>query len=200
MTDQSNELVRMCNGGPDSLAQCRTAATLVVTTPQGLQCFTCPDHTDGHDTEPMAPWFERHGMPVPASVPLEWLPIPGFDGAYELRRDGQLRSHKTWRGYKGPMPRTMKVQVRPNGRRYIQLGLHGGVHCIDALLRDMFGIPLPELVTEDKTPGRTGSWPPRLVPFGFGQGTVTCERCLRVWGPEKTAGEPCPRCSGGPTT
>jgi len=73
-----------------------------------------------------------------------WKPIPGFEGAYEISNHGNVRSWKKWRGSTLPLPRLMKVQTSTNGRRSVQLGLHGGTHSIEMLLHEVWEKPLPE--------------------------------------------------------
>ena len=70
--------------------------------------------------------------------PSEWKAIPGFDGAYDLNAAGDVRSWKVWRGSKDALPRAMKVQVRADKSRWIQLGLHGGTWNVDALVAVLF--------------------------------------------------------------
>ncbi len=74
----------------------------------------------------------------PAMPEGPWRAIPGFDGFYEINAQGDVRSWKEWKGYKGPMPRVMKIQVRDNGTRWIQLGLHGGTWNVDAMAAALF--------------------------------------------------------------
>ncbi len=81
---------------------------------------------------------EARAAAPPAADDHEWRPIPGFGGAYELHRAGRVRSWKAWRGEpQRGLPRAMKVQVI-NGRRSIQLGLHGGSHDVDKLVEQVF--------------------------------------------------------------
>lgn len=83
----------------------------------------------------------RAGAP-PAADDAEWLPIPGFGGAYEIHRDGRVRSWKAWMGATLPLPRAMKVQTTRKGGRVIQLGLHGGTHKVAELVAEIFQKPL----------------------------------------------------------
>lgn len=69
----------------------------------------------------------------------EWRPIPGFDGAYEITAQGDIRSWKVWNRDKRPLPRLMTVKRHSTtGRRMIQLGLHGGTHDVDELVNSIF--------------------------------------------------------------
>lgn len=72
----------------------------------------------------------------------DWEAIPGFDGKYEINRAGEVRSWKPWAGDKRPLPRAMRVQ-HVNGRRVIQLGLHGGTHDVDRLVAVLFADECP---------------------------------------------------------
>lgn len=73
----------------------------------------------------------------------QWVSIPGFGDAYELHRDGRVRSWKVWRGSELTLPRAMKVQVL-RGRRKIQLGLHGGTHDVGELVAQLFATKIKE--------------------------------------------------------
>ncbi len=92
--------------------------------------------------------MERKAREARASAPAapddhEWRPIPGFGDAYEIHRDGRVRSWKAWRGEHTWLPRAMKVQAI-NGRRSIQLGLHGGSHDVDELVEQIFADGEPD--------------------------------------------------------
>ena len=52
-------MVRQCNGGPNGVAWCGVAASLVATDRDGLQWFCCGEHTEGAHTEPLEDWFKR---------------------------------------------------------------------------------------------------------------------------------------------
>ena len=81
---------------------------------------------------------EARAAAPPRADDHEWVPVPGFGGAYELRRDGSVRSWKAWRGATQSLPRSMRVQ-HIGGRRTLQLGLHGGTHDVDKLVAQVFG-------------------------------------------------------------
>lgn len=62
---------RPCNGGPHGTAWCGKPATVVCTERTinrlPLQWYACDElaHQEGANTEPIAEWFARQGLPVP---------------------------------------------------------------------------------------------------------------------------------------
>lgn len=53
------------------------------------------------------------------TAPEVWLPIPGYEGYYDVSDQGRVRSWVPWRGT--PVPRIVRPWVRPDGRLKVAL-------------------------------------------------------------------------------
>ncbi len=56
-------------------------------------------------------------------TPERWLPLPGYEGLYDVSDHGRVRSWHPWRSH--PVPRERSQYVRPDGHMGVGLNKNG---------------------------------------------------------------------------
>lgn len=90
--------------------------------------------------------------PIPAPTAQEFRPIPGFEGLYEVSRDGTVRRSTSgggWPGKPGAWPTGRKVRPYPHENQAVYHLWRGGKEIVlttAQLLSKTFGVPRDELV------------------------------------------------------
>lgn len=77
-------------------------------------------------------------------TPERWLPVPGYEGIYDVSDLGRVRSWAPWRGE--PVPRILNPSVSSNERLNVTLCKSGTreVHYVHALAMLVFIGPCPD--------------------------------------------------------